>query len=181
LAQKTCRFSAAASGAQSSTKPAYCKHCAVFLPFRCGRSGRSSKSKLLKAESEERRAGRAQDRRRRVARRRKSIKMPVATPLPLTIPINLVNIYLSCLLPILCAVATRTPPLQKRPFRQSAAKTAPPKKRPPAAILPSEKARQNRGKVPRLPPSKKECHEFDVGAASLAPVARNGSALAAHL
>src|SRR5437879_6872436 len=46
FAHKTCRFSAAASGAQSSTKPDYREHCAVFLPFRCGRSGRSSKSAL---------------------------------------------------------------------------------------------------------------------------------------
>ena|SRR5947209_820692 len=118
LAQKTCRFSAAASAGPTSVTPDDPEHCGIFLPLASGRSGRSVSSRQ---RSGERRAGRV----RRPARRRKSIKNAVAgsvaTPLPLTIPINLVNIHLSHLLPSLCAVATKTPPLKKRQFRQSVA------------------------------------------------------------
>src|SRR5207245_10046809 len=60
LAHKSCRKTAAAFRCQFSVKLAYRERCAIFLPLWCGRSGRSSKSKLCKAASEERRAGRAQ-------------------------------------------------------------------------------------------------------------------------
>src|SRR5439155_10018029 len=42
VAQKTCRFSAAASAGPTSVTPDYPEHCGIFLPLAGGRSGRSS-------------------------------------------------------------------------------------------------------------------------------------------
>src|SRR5262245_33752173 len=60
LRKKAAVFLPPPSGPNFSVTPDHRGHCAIFLPLWCGRSGRSSKSKLLKAEK--RRPGRGEPR-----------------------------------------------------------------------------------------------------------------------
>src|SRR5439155_10420544 len=55
VAQKTCRFSAAASAGPISVTPDYPEHCAIFLPRPGGRSGRSSPCGIFSARFSDRR------------------------------------------------------------------------------------------------------------------------------